>query len=872
MIAQIKPQNNHKFRSNAEAEEAILGGILLDPNAIKRVENILQPEAFAVTAHQIIYRACLTLHQRDEEANLMTVTVYLDTINQLDIVGGQIKLAQLVDRTVSAVNIDQYALLVVGEYLSRRLSRAGYEIVEMAENSRSPGDILRAVEDKITNITRSYKSGIFERESLTRFREISKHLERIEDENDDNPALKEWELRELANEFNFRNVRDLLNFHAKWLQSRKSKRSVGLQEFWEANSQPNQWIMRGFIPRKSLNILWGSGGVGKTLLTGSLCKKLISGQAWADYPVEEPAEILLIETDQGKNITAMQLDVQGFLDLSIEEKSRFRILSEWNIEEFGTLRRELTEIREKSTAPIMVVVDSLTSVSKESTYSENDIQYARPLERLRDIAERFDCSFLILHHGSKLGQMRGTTAIHNSADQVFKLKRTDKKEQGIALNANLEIEKSRYRLEGIYRLQYQPDERIWEMQGRVVDIEGIEGSEERIESASKPFQVIYRFLEKNRGVRYQVKELIELTHLSETTVRSELAWGMGEGLIDFARSSSKSSEKGGRRSMLFFVSAVSALEKAETTQTPHSNNLSVSENTKISRKWNSKAEKDETSQSPNRTTPVSALNHCGNLDSSQPLHVDGLNTTEGAENQFPQFPHQKNLENMENQKKSTAETAETAETAKSLLSKGSGGAETEDFECGNCGNLEVISENSSSDLVSNIGCIKNYHDLTIGNILVLNDTTIIQLTRKLRGNCWETSVKGQMISLADWRDGIVRPPTAEDIARSIEQNPSQKWFRWLHKNVEALQSEAMLLIQDEKLLDQCYEWLNPPSLTERAIAALEYLRKSLIANPRKKVSRQKFIKDWGIDGEIAIENAVSDGTAKLTANYIVSLV
>jgi replicative DNA helicase len=819
MIAQIKPQNNHKFRSNIEAEEAILGGILLDPNAIKRIEKILQPEAFAVTAHQIIYRACLTLHQRDEKVDLMTVTVYLDTINQLDVVGGQMKLAQLVDRTVSAVNVDQYALLVISEYLSRRLSRAGYEIVEMAENSRGPADILQAAEDKITNITRSYKSGIFERESSIRFRQISKHLERIEDENDDNPALKEWELRELASEYNFRSVRDLLNFHAKWLQSRKSKRSVGLQEFWETNNQPNQWIMRGFIPRKSLNILWGSGGVGKTLLTGSLCKKLISGEAWADYPVEEPAEVLLVETDQGKNITAMQLDTQGFLDLNVEEKSRFRILSEWNIEEFGVLRRELSEIREKSKSPIMVVIDSLTSVSKESTYSENDIQYARPLERLRDIAERFDCSFLILHHGSKLGQMRGTTAIHNSADQVFKLKRTDKKENGIAMNANLEIEKSRYRLEGTYRLRYQPDERIWEMQGRVTNVEGIEGSEEKIESSSQAFRLIYRFLEKNRGVRYQVKEIVEAVQLSDTTVRSEISWGMGEGLIDSARSTS--TERGGRRSMLFFVSVVFTAEGGKTTKTPYSKDL---------------------------------------------------NSVEEGENQFSQFSHQKSFSETENEKKFTVKTGKTGKTTETPHSKDSsdsvftveGGKTT---ETPHSKGLRSFFEENSGIKNNN----KDYCELKSGD-LVVRDSSIIQITRKVAGNCWELSKNGEYISLADWRDGIVRPATAEDIALAIEENPSREWFQWLHKNAQSLQAEAMLLIQDEKLLDQCYEWLNPPSLTERAIAALEYLRKSLIANPDKKVSRQKFIKDWGIDGEIAIENAVSDGTAKLTANYIVSLV
>jgi replicative DNA helicase len=50
--------------TNIDAEEAILGGILIDPIAINRVANILRPEALAITVHQHIYRAALALHSK----------------------------------------------------------------------------------------------------------------------------------------------------------------------------------------------------------------------------------------------------------------------------------------------------------------------------------------------------------------------------------------------------------------------------------------------------------------------------------------------------------------------------------------------------------------------------------------------------------------------------------------------------------------------------------------------------------------------------------------------------------------------------------------------------------------------------------------
>ncbi|MGK7920558.1 MAG: DnaB-like helicase N-terminal domain-containing protein, partial [Trichodesmium sp.] len=98
---------------NIEAEEAILGGILLDPEAINRVTELLRPDFFAIQAHQIIYKAMWQLYNQGKPTDLMTVTSWLADNNQLEKIGGQVKIVQLLERTVSAVNIDQYAALVV---------------------------------------------------------------------------------------------------------------------------------------------------------------------------------------------------------------------------------------------------------------------------------------------------------------------------------------------------------------------------------------------------------------------------------------------------------------------------------------------------------------------------------------------------------------------------------------------------------------------------------------------------------------------------------------------------------------------------------------------------------------------------------------
>lgn len=116
---------------NVEAEESILGGILLDPEAMGRVVDLLRPEAFYISAHKEIYQIALLLHTQGQPTDLMTVTSTLQDRGLLDKVGGTGKLAQLLDRTISAINIDRYAVLVMEKYVRRQLIKAGHEIVDL---------------------------------------------------------------------------------------------------------------------------------------------------------------------------------------------------------------------------------------------------------------------------------------------------------------------------------------------------------------------------------------------------------------------------------------------------------------------------------------------------------------------------------------------------------------------------------------------------------------------------------------------------------------------------------------------------------------------------------------------------------------------
>ena len=129
-----------------EAEEAILGGILLDPGAIARVRDELKPYHFYIGAHSSIYQAMLKLNEQEQPTDLIVVINYLEDNELLASVGGRNKLASLVDRCVSATNIDALAGLVISKWKRRELGRFGNLAMELQHRSDNEVSLEQAFE------------------------------------------------------------------------------------------------------------------------------------------------------------------------------------------------------------------------------------------------------------------------------------------------------------------------------------------------------------------------------------------------------------------------------------------------------------------------------------------------------------------------------------------------------------------------------------------------------------------------------------------------------------------------------------------------------------------------------------------------------
>lgn len=127
---------------NTEAEQSVIGGILIENGAIHKVMEILTPEDFYRDAHKKMYNSLLDLSERDEPADLITLTHELRKKDQLDSIGGASYVASLIDAIPTAANIEYYARIVKEKAVLRRLIETATNIVTQGYEDREDVDGL----------------------------------------------------------------------------------------------------------------------------------------------------------------------------------------------------------------------------------------------------------------------------------------------------------------------------------------------------------------------------------------------------------------------------------------------------------------------------------------------------------------------------------------------------------------------------------------------------------------------------------------------------------------------------------------------------------------------------------------------------------
>jgi len=130
---------------NIEAEQSILGGILLDNHAVNSVLEILEAGDFYSEAHRKIFSSIVDLSEKNEPSDLITLSNILRDKKQIDNVGGMAYLASLVDNVPSAANIAYYSKIVKEKSILRRLIGASTEILNKSYNTTE--DVENVLDD-----------------------------------------------------------------------------------------------------------------------------------------------------------------------------------------------------------------------------------------------------------------------------------------------------------------------------------------------------------------------------------------------------------------------------------------------------------------------------------------------------------------------------------------------------------------------------------------------------------------------------------------------------------------------------------------------------------------------------------------------------
>lgn len=147
MIERIPPQN-------IEAEQAVLGAMLLEKKAIVAATELLKPDDFYREAHKLVFEAIVELSRRDEAADLVTVVEQLKKSEKLDKAGGIAFVTSLANAVPTAANIKYHAKIVLEKAQLRNLINTTTEIAGMAyEDVEEIGDLMEKAEKDILQVT-----------------------------------------------------------------------------------------------------------------------------------------------------------------------------------------------------------------------------------------------------------------------------------------------------------------------------------------------------------------------------------------------------------------------------------------------------------------------------------------------------------------------------------------------------------------------------------------------------------------------------------------------------------------------------------------------------------------------------------------------
>lgn len=391
---------------STEAEQAVLGGLLIDNSALKEVRTKLDFDHFYHANHQIIFSCILEEAAKKGNFDFLTIVEKLKTTGKLEEVGGEAYIFSLAKNTPTAANISIYADIIIEKTQRRMFLKLGDEL--------------------------KLKSANTDLADLTALIEASRY------------SIEES------------------------LHNEKGLRSVSLQEFLSIEHPKREFILSPWLPQQGLAMIYAKRGVGKTFVALNIAYAVASGGSFLNWRAEKPRGVLYLDGEMPA--LAMQERLKAISHSHKKELSdpTFLELITPDLQSSGMPDLASFEgqrlIEHKLDNKELIVVDNISTLCRNG--HENDADSWLPIQEWALKMRSQGRSVLFIHHAGKSGNQRGTSNRETILDTVISLKHHSNysPDQGAVFEIHFEKARGFYGYEAkpfLAQLKTEQDQHVW---------------------------------------------------------------------------------------------------------------------------------------------------------------------------------------------------------------------------------------------------------------------------------------------------------------------------------------------------------------------------------------------------------------------------
>jgi len=255
----------------------------------------------------------------------------------------------------------------------------------------------------------------------------------------DNPAEMAHKMNVLALEAGYRDAGALERLLISQMQYEQQDDEMALDTFLDKDLK-FEYLIPDLLPCPGTVMVHGAGGDGKSMSAWTIAKHVARGIPFSvrgDLVPVQAGPVLILNGDQSEVQVQQQMR-----DLEFQRTDPVTVVMGWDLNWYYRFTKLIQKHR-----PKLVIIDSITGCSRGSAFDENKKEFAGPIYWLSNNNGRLfpACTILLVHHANKTGGFRGSTAIRDAVDEVWGLRRPDKKQvEEVGSNARIiTVEKSR---------------------------------------------------------------------------------------------------------------------------------------------------------------------------------------------------------------------------------------------------------------------------------------------------------------------------------------------------------------------------------------------------------------------------------------------